>query len=167
MPPATLPARLKFLGKDMIRNNAYTGLHLSLPSKFPISTMVALRVLTYFEMKKDFQSMRKLTQSFWTAYWINNKDISCEDVLIEEMEKAGLSPEQSRNIIHEQIEKDEIKNLLKVNTDHAINNGAFGAPFFIVTTADGTQDTFFGSDRFHHIAMFLNEEFDYKPIGKL
>jgi 2-hydroxychromene-2-carboxylate isomerase len=51
----------------------------------------------------------------------------------------------------------QVKEQLKQHTAEAISRGAFGAPFFWVRNKQGKEEPFFGSDRFDHIAHFLNE----------
>ncbi len=63
----------------------------------------------------------------------------------------------------EQVNNDEnVKKTLKDNTQEALASGAFGAPTMIVKKLDGSNkkpEMFFGSDRFDHIAAYLNVPF--------
>ena len=43
-------------------------------------------------------------------------------------------------------------------TKEAVDAGAFGAPI-IICEKDGNKEMFFGSDRFDHIARFLQVEY--------
>ena len=57
------------------------------------------------------------------------------------------------------MQSEEVKNLLKVTTSNAVEDGAFGLPFIILRQGKdhlGIDDeTFFGSDRFEVIAHKL------------
>lgn len=47
------------------------------------------------------------------------------------------------------------KQKLQDNTKEALESGAFGAPWFVVTNSAGERSVFFGSDRFHYMFAFL------------
>ncbi len=51
-----------------------------------------------------------------------------------------------------EIQRDEIKDRLRSNTDEAVSRGAFGVPTFFV----GDQ-MFFGQDRLHFVKQALQE----------
>ncbi|KAJ7686849.1 hypothetical protein B0H17DRAFT_1071310, partial [Mycena rosella] len=47
------------------------------------------------------------------------------------------------------------KDRLLANTKKVLDQGAFGAPWMWVRNAQGTEEPFFGSDRFHHMWVYL------------
>ena len=49
--------------------------------------------------------------------------------------------------ILEGAKSSEVKQKLILTTDHAVELGAFGAPWFSVARTDGKVEQFFGSDR--------------------
>lgn len=53
----------------------------------------------------------------------------------------------------------EVKNRLKDLTSEALNDGAFGAPWWKITNSKGETEVFFGSDRWDHVFEFIGEEF--------
>jgi glutathione S-transferase kappa 1 len=66
----------------------------------------------------------------------------------------------------EKAENDDlVKNVIKENTEDALMHGAFGAPTIIVTKEGSSEpEMFFGSDRFEHIAAYLDEPYlGYNP----
>ncbi len=56
----------------------------------------------------------------------------------------------------EESEREQLKSLLMENTREAVDLGAYGVPFWRISNSFGEVETFFGSDRFHHILAFLN-----------
>jgi glutathione S-transferase kappa 1 len=87
------------------------------------------------------------------AYWSNNRDISDEIVL-----KSVLGECMSEEDVGYHISRagsSEIKGMLKRRTQEAVDAGAFGAPSMLITNGEGKTEFFFGSDRFEHVALFL------------
>jgi len=54
----------------------------------------------------------------------------------------------------------EYKDKLTQNTKDAIEQGAFGAPWFKLTNAKGVQEPLFGSDRWAYMWDFLGVEYE-------
>lgn len=55
----------------------------------------------------------------------------------------------------------EIKAQLAANTEKVVKEqGAFGCPWFWVRNAQGKEEPFFGSDRFHYMWRFLELPFE-------
>ena len=53
----------------------------------------------------------------------------------------------------------KIKEMLNANTQKVLDLGAFGAPWIWVRNAEGKEQPFFGSDRFHFVWQFLGVPF--------
>ena len=78
---------------------------------------------------------------------------SLEDCSVSESEKER--EESSKLTAVNQFEA--YKKILRENTSEALKLGAFGVPFWKVKRGgDGVSETFFGSDRFDHIEVFLH-----------
>jgi 2-hydroxychromene-2-carboxylate isomerase len=73
------------------------------------------------------------------AYWTDDKDISQLPVLAEIC--AGLGIETAP--LFAAIEQQPVKDVLRANTQDAIDRGAFGSPTVFV----GGSDMYFGNDR--------------------
>ncbi|KAI0414518.1 thioredoxin-like protein [Xylaria grammica] len=58
-----------------------------------------------------------------------------------------------------------MKDTLRRNTDEALKQGAFGAPWIMVRNSSGAVEPFFGSDRFAQIYEFLG--LPYSPLKLL
>ncbi len=78
--------------------------------------------------------------------WVDGRDLSDPKVLGEVIAAAGL--DAARYLAA--IETDEVKNLLKQNTQEAADRGAFGAPTFFVG-----EEMFFGQDRLDFVEEAL------------
>ncbi len=82
----------------------------------------------------------------YPAMWVDGRDLSDPKVLGEVIAAAGL--DAARYLAA--IETDEVKNLLKQNTQEAADRGAFGAPTFFVG-----EEMFFGQDRLDFVEEAL------------
>ena len=63
-----------------------------------------------------------------------------------------------RVLTQEQAGSAENKDLLQKNTTQAIQDGAFGLPFFVATNAQGKKEVFWGFDRIGLVQEFLGLE---------
>ncbi|GAP82771.1 putative dsba-like thioredoxin domain-containing protein [Rosellinia necatrix] len=75
-----------------------------------------------------------------------------------------FSMEEVDNIIALAKEQ-EIKDELRKNTNDALRQGAFGAPWMMVRNSAGMGEPFFGSDRFSQVYEFLG--LPYTPLQLL
>ncbi|KAF2964700.1 hypothetical protein GQX73_g8886 [Xylaria multiplex] len=61
--------------------------------------------------------------------------------------------------------EEQTKDELRKNTDEALRQGGFGAPWMMVRNLSGTVEPFFGSDRFAQVYEFLG--LPYSPLKLL
>lgn len=128
-PPALVPARGRYMFKDLQRWSKRLGVPLALPSAFPTSTLTAQRILA---ANPDPKVMRRTAQALFHAYWADGHDIGDISVL--------------SNILGQDIvdtaATDAAKDALRAHTADAIARGAFGAPTFYAG-----DHMYFGNDR--------------------
>jgi 2-hydroxychromene-2-carboxylate isomerase len=91
-------------------------------------------------------AVEQLMATAFPAMWVDGRDLSDPNVLGEVIAAAGL--DASRYLAA--IETDEVKSLLKQNTQEAADRGAFGAPTFFVG-----EEMFFGQDRLDFVEEAL------------
>ena len=91
-------------------------------------------------------------------------DISDPKLLSSVLAKH-FSPDEVTEILEAAGTK-EFKDMLAANVSRAVELGAFGAPFFSVTNAEGKTEPFFGSDRFHFMWEFLGLRVEHLRIRK-
>jgi 2-hydroxychromene-2-carboxylate isomerase len=126
------PAKQRYVAEDLARWAEHWGLPLRWPSRFPISSVKALRCwLALPEGRR-----RGFRDATFRAYWAEDRDIASDDVL------ADLIGEGARAIL-EKSATPEIREALFAATQRALDAGVFGAPTWIV---DG-QELFWGQDR--------------------
>lgn len=142
-PPTTVPARGKYLMKDLVRWAARYGIAFQMNPAFPQNTLGALRLALVAQREGSFQPLHQL---LFNAMWAEQRDLADPVVLRQIASDAGLDAERALEASSSQ----EIKDLLKANTEEAVQRGAFGAPTFFV---DG--EMFFGNDRLEFVREAL------------
>jgi len=156
-PPVTVPAKGVYSIKDLERVTKYHNISsLNLPSRFPLDTLRVMRFL-YIVNKEDTMAAEKFAYHLWRKYWIDDIDITLVDVWKEISAKIGIPDDKTEKWI-EKSKGEEAKNGLRKVTEEAIARGAFGAPTFFILKEDGSEEMYFGSDRFHIMASELGEK---------
>lgn len=82
----------------------------------------------------------------WEWMYHQNIDISKPEQLGELLKSHGYSDQEIKDILAA-ASSPEYKQALTVNTQKALDQGAYGAPWFRVRNREGKEEPFFGSDR--------------------
>jgi len=140
MPPA---AQLKYMSEDTSRWAKQYGVPMQIPRIFPASTIKALRAtLAADRLGKQREAMRAL----FHTYWCEGNDLSDAGVVERALTAAGLDGAA----LVKAADEDEIKDLLRRNTNLAIDRGVFGVPTLFVG-----ERSFWGNDRLHFVEAEL------------
>ena len=141
----TIPLKGEYSKRDFDRSARFLGIPYKFPPKFPIATLAAARGY-YWLHGQDCAKAREYAHAVFRAYWVDSRDISELPVVLEIVGQLGID----RNAFAAAIATPEIKDRLKQETDAAIAQGMFGAPYFMV---DG--ESFWGADRLPQIEKWL------------
>ena len=126
------PVKQRHIMDDMKRWADYWEVPFVFPSRFPVSTIKALRA--YLSLPTGAQAgFRERT---FRAYWADDRDIA-DDAVLRELIGDGADEVLARTTTP------AIKDALRVATDEALAAGVFGAPTWVV---DG-RELFWGQDR--------------------
>ncbi len=134
-PPATVPAKGKYMNADIARWLKRYGLELKFNPFFPVNTVKAMRGAL---VAQDDGVLDTYNAALFAAMWLEEKNLSEPDILRDVIAGAGLDADG----ILARIGDDTIKERLKANTAEAVDRGAFGAPTFFIG-----DEMFFGNDR--------------------
>ncbi|KAK2709834.1 hypothetical protein QYM36_013491, partial [Artemia franciscana] len=158
--PMLLPAKGQYMFKDLERNQKYFDVPMNVPSD-PFEMIMkkgsirSMRFLTWIDMNKP-EYLEEVSRQLWMRNWSRDEDITQNESLEAAAKKAGFL-DGDLNTALASFETPEVKKRLIDVTDEALAYGAFGAPWIVAHTADGSE-SFFGSDRFPILAMTLGEE---------
>ncbi|MFH4974313.1 hypothetical protein AB6A40_001022 [Gnathostoma spinigerum] len=158
-PPMMIPAKAVYMNEDLNLNGKYWGINFRLPSN-PVETILKRGSLSaqrfIVAVNKTYPSYTEpVAREFWKRVWSRDEPIHSTDN-IREVAIATQLPEI--DLLLGQMETDEVKKILRENTETAVSTGCFGAPW-IVVRKDESEACFFGSDRLPLIAFFLGLPF--------
>ena len=135
-PPAMVPARGRYLMKDLYRWAAMYDVAFSFPANFPVNSIVAMRALQSIpESERPAPAL-----SLFRAYWADNANPTDPAVIAEHLGAEALQAATSQ----------PVKDALRAASDEAVERGAFGAPTFFVG-----EQMWFGNDRLPLVESFL------------
>jgi 2-hydroxychromene-2-carboxylate isomerase len=141
----TMPLKGEYSKRDFDRSARFLGIPYKFPPKFPVSTLAAARAY-YWLHGQDCAKAREFAHAVFRAYWVDGRDIS-------ERRWCWRSPARwvwKSAPARRRSPRPEIKERVKQETDAAIAQGMFGAPYFMV---DG--EPFWGADRLPQIEKWL------------
>jgi 2-hydroxychromene-2-carboxylate isomerase len=127
--------------KDLERQATEAWALYRFPSRFPMRTVLALRV-TIAAGAHAPGGPRRLIHALFRAYWGEDRDISNPAEVARICTEQGLDGEALVAAANEQAAKDG----LFASTSSAIEAGVFGAPTFVVHTQTG-PNLYWGADR--------------------
>lgn len=143
--PVMVPNKGKWVRADTMRYAKKYGVTLNYSPHGLINILPADRAAALAEKEGVVEA---LMEQLYPAMFVDGLDISQPEVLAELFTKAGLDADYYLKA----IKTDEVKELLKANTQEAADRGAFGAPTFFVG-----DNMHFGQDRLHFVEEDLSE----------
>ncbi|RDW84710.1 hypothetical protein BP6252_02300 [Coleophoma cylindrospora] len=141
---------------------------ITVPDFFPPLTLLPQRALCYIKAKFPAEVFEKAYLALFNAMWVPpNVNVTVPEEFRSTVAEMNLfNDKEVDEIVHAPTEK-EWKDCLLANTQKVLDQGAFGAPWFWVKNAEGNEEPFFGSDRFHFMWAFLGIPFnDIKIVAK-
>lgn len=151
-PPWTLPAKARLSKLELPRGMQYFRLPpnaMKTPPFFPIMSLLPMRAMLVAKDQCEYDRYEDAFGGLWEALWGiggENRDVSRVDVLAEVLRKY-FGEGEVEMIVKGAVDA-KYKKLLVDETARLVDQGAFGAPWLLVTNADGREESFFGSDRY-------------------
>lgn len=127
---------------DLFRWADFWGVPFHFPSRFPMNTVKPLRL---FLAAPDDKKV-SLMHAIFRAYWVDDRDISADEVLEDIVTREGF-PAAFVRVTSE----DRYRQALREATEEAERLGLCGVPSFLV----GDQ-LFWGQDRLHFVEKALD-----------
>ncbi len=136
-PPAFNIRKMKNMRNDCELIAKKNNIKFKWNIKFPINSLYLMR--GYLVLDKNVK--QKFFDICFDSYWQDNVDISQKKNLLKILDRSGINKE----VFFKLIEKQEIKEELKMLTDLAFEKDIFGAPTFVVN-----NKIFWGQDRLEY-----------------
>ena len=124
-PPATVQKKGEYMFKDIQRWSNKLGISFKMNPYFPILTVPHMRG-AILAQKKDI--LEDYMQSMFDSMWLKGLNLNDQEILTKVASESGIDP----NDFAEGISSDEIKDELRLNTQFAIDKGAFGVPTYFL-----------------------------------
>ncbi len=144
-PPGTVPAKGRYMARDIQRCAAHIGIPFYMNPAFPVNTLAALRATIGFEDKSE---LRRFATACFTESWSVPQPLNLGDPahMAQMCEAHGFDAAKITAMATDPANKEK----LKAQTEEAIARGVFGAPSFFVG-----DDLFFGHDRLDYVERAL------------
>ncbi|MFV8751504.1 2-hydroxychromene-2-carboxylate isomerase [Nannocystaceae bacterium ST9] len=134
-------AKRRLTAIDMHRQAAWIGTPFAFPTRFPMNTVLALRV-TLLAHAHESAEGRRLVHRIFRAYWAEDRDIADPEVIRQLCDECGFDGAA----LIAGANDPAVKDALRRSTERAVQAGVFGAPTFIVHTTEGDK-LYWGADR--------------------
>ena len=133
--PGAIPAKASYMFKDLARWSALYDVPFRMPKVFPVNSMLASRAASAAAQQGSGEAA---ALALLGAYWGRGEDISQPEVVQAALDAAGL--DGAALLVATQ--DDAVKDIVRANTEAALELGIFGAPTMVYEGA-----LFWGNDR--------------------
>lgn len=141
--PLAVPAKAKWIAGDMLLWAGFYGVEFKPTPYFPIRTLPLLRGALVAAERGEVD---RYNRAIFEAIWVHQRNLNEPEEVRRVLISSGFDPE----IYFAEIERTQIKEQLRRNTDDAVTRGAFGVPTFFVE-----GEMFFGQDRLDFLRSAL------------
>lgn len=132
------PQRLAYIAQEMQRWSAELGLPMNLETAKRGANVAPASYAIIAAQLAGGGDLGGLVQSFMRGIWVEGLDISEDDVIRAKLSAHGFDPNLTNSGLLTGAE------VYSRNLQQAVDAGAFGSPFYIVTDSDAR---FWGQDR--------------------
>ena len=141
--PGEVPAKVRWMSKNMLRKAALLGVPLNPPAFLPFNPLLALRITL---LPLETIERRTLIDALFQAVWVRGLHVGDAAVVEDVANDIGLPGAA----LVAQAQMPEVKSRLRRQTDEAISRGVFGVPSMEVG-----DELFWGYDDFSYLELFL------------
>ena len=136
-PPISVPLKGSYLFQDLNRYAKRYGVPFIMNPHFPINTITLMRAASGLQLRQDAR-FDLFCSTLFKAIWVDSKNMNDLAVVGAVLHEAGFDGAALLALSSLQ----EVKDLLKAQTQAAVDRGIFGAPTFFVG-----DEMFWGQDR--------------------
>ena len=140
--PAEIPARRRYLIKDVARKAHGFGVPIDAPFAHPFNPLLALRIAS---LPMTDVEQTKVIDVLYRATWVQRADVTQPHVVASALRTAGLDP-----ALVDRARATDAKERVRAQTNDAIALGVFGVPTMLVD-----DEMFWGTDSMGDLELFL------------
>ena len=133
--PAMIPSKARYMNQDLARFAKRHGIVLNFNTHFPVNTLPLMRGAVAYQSTAQFDIY---VNAMFDAMWAHPRNLNDPGEIAHALKDIAIDPGD----FMARIERADVKEKLKANTESAVARGVFGAPSFFVN-----GDMFFGQDR--------------------
>lgn len=141
--PAMVPAKAKYMNADLARFATRYNVMLNMNTHFPVNTLPLMRGAVAYQSTPLFDVY---VNAMFDAMWAHPRNLNDQNEISHVLKDIGIDPGD----FLARIERADVKEKLKANTESAVARGVFGAPTFFVDS-----EMFFGQDRLEFVEEAL------------
>lgn len=141
--PAMVPAKARYMNGDLARFAKRYGVVLNFNSHFPVNTLPLMRGAVAYQATPLFDIY---VNAMFDAMWAHTRNLNDQNEITHVLKDIRIDPSDFLT----RIERADVKEKLKANTEGAVARGVFGAPTFFVN-----GEMFFGQDRLDFVEEHL------------
>ena len=142
--PAEIPAKWRWMLRDILRKAARLGIALRPPQSHPFNPLLPLRA-SCADLADD--TRERLIDGLFAAIWVDGRRPDDPCVVADVARKVGIDGAD----LVASAQGADAKQRLRRQTDDAVRRGVFGVPTMIVG-----DEIFWGYDDFAHLENFLD-----------
>ncbi|MVV47167.1 2-hydroxychromene-2-carboxylate isomerase [Pseudomonas sp. PB120] len=143
--PATVPAKGLYMFQDLDRYAKRYGVPLKFNPHFPINTLMLMRAVTGIQLRHP-QRFQAFIDCLFHAIWVEGRSLDDPATVAAVLAQHGFDPNEVLALTADE----EVKAVLKDNTEKAVKRGVFGAPSMFVD-----DQLYFGQDRLDFVREAL------------
>jgi len=144
--PVTVPAKGRYMFQDLDRYAKRYGVPLKFNPHFPINTLMLMRAVTGMQLRHP-DRFAAFIDCLFKAIWVDGRSLDEPATVAAVLSENGFDPQEVLALTTDE----EVKALLKDNTEKAVARGVFGAPSMFVD-----NQLYFGQDRLDFVLEALS-----------
>ncbi|BCX69609.1 MULTISPECIES: 2-hydroxychromene-2-carboxylate isomerase [Pseudomonas] len=144
--PAAIPAKGRYMFQDLDRYAKRYGVPLKFNPHFPINTLMLMRAVTGMQLRHP-ERFAAFIDCLFKALWVEGHNLNEPATVATVLSQNGFDPNEVLALTADE----DVKAVLKDNTEKAVQRGVFGAPSMFVS-----GQLFFGQDRLEFVREALS-----------
>jgi 2-hydroxychromene-2-carboxylate isomerase len=142
MSPVSVPAKGRWMNRDIERWAARYGVPFAFNPHFPINTLTLMRGAIGLQIRQSADAFTRYVDAVFDAMWVQPRNLGDASEVADVLAQAGVDAEAFTALVADP----EVKAALVAHTEQAVARGVFGAPTCFVG-----DEMFFGQDRLEFV----------------